>query len=391
MMEKWNLAIIFLLQTSACTSSLGYQGFTASESAATAEVASQEATNRATSLPSQTQQSTSPASASPTTNQTLGLTPIPATEPAEPLIPAGRVLYIDGNILYSIESDGLNRIQIAGTGDTHTCAWPDISRDGSRVAFSCYTREGSNAAVYVSNPDGSDLIRITSDQFSEYQPIWSPDGTKIAFRREFGLEAWDLVVIDVGDQTQTTVASSGPDRTGLVDTKFDWSPDSERLVFHDPRDDRIYMVMADGSELEMLVPEFARQPDWSPLNNQIAYSSSNGIRIHDVATNTTQTTVVGTCLLGPKWSPDGLHIVAGDCADDGLVVFDLDSSSAHRVLQSSTVLQYGWGPDSRHLLYVGRDPVRYSWSIYILDLETGTTYRVTSVEPNPFGEVVWQP
>src|SRR5215217_9113271 len=37
--------------------------------------------------------------------------------------------------------------------------------------------------IYVMNADGSAVTRLTEDPQGEYQPTWSPDGTKIAFSR----------------------------------------------------------------------------------------------------------------------------------------------------------------------------------------------------------------
>ena len=38
-----------------------------------------------------------------------------------------------------------------------------------------------NSEIYVMNPDGSKQTRITNNPSTDYEPVWSPDGTKIAF------------------------------------------------------------------------------------------------------------------------------------------------------------------------------------------------------------------
>ncbi len=50
-----------------------------------------------------------------------------------------------------------------------------VSPDGSRVAFTALDR------LYVANADGSDPMRLTSDEVGEYMPTWSPDGSRIAY------------------------------------------------------------------------------------------------------------------------------------------------------------------------------------------------------------------
>ena len=38
--------------------------------------------------------------------------------------------------------------------------------------------------IYTMNPDGSDRKQLTFGQENEREPVWSPDGTKIAFARD---------------------------------------------------------------------------------------------------------------------------------------------------------------------------------------------------------------
>src|SRR5436305_43151 len=35
--------------------------------------------------------------------------------------------------------------------------------------------------IFVINPDGTGLRNLTNDAFTDSKPVWSPDGTKIAF------------------------------------------------------------------------------------------------------------------------------------------------------------------------------------------------------------------
>jgi len=79
-----------------------------------------------------------------------------------------------------INADGSNPISLAALagGDTRVCAWPLAwSPDGTRIAFmSCHDR---GTEIYVMNADGSSLTQLTTTGGSG--PVWSADGTKIAF------------------------------------------------------------------------------------------------------------------------------------------------------------------------------------------------------------------
>ena len=49
---------------------------------------------------------------------------------------------------------------------------PVWSRDGTRIAFES-SRDG-NREIYVMNADGSGLIRLTNEPAVDRDPVWSP-------------------------------------------------------------------------------------------------------------------------------------------------------------------------------------------------------------------------
>ncbi len=56
---------------------------------------------------------------------------------------------------------------------------PVWSPDGTRIAFQS-NRDG-NAEIYVMNRDGSGIRRVTNHPLSDTTPTWSPSGNQIAF------------------------------------------------------------------------------------------------------------------------------------------------------------------------------------------------------------------
>ena len=56
---------------------------------------------------------------------------------------------------------------------------PVFSPDGTKIAFQS-NRDG-NAEIYVMNRDGSGIRRITNHPLSDTTPTWSPSGNQIAF------------------------------------------------------------------------------------------------------------------------------------------------------------------------------------------------------------------
>ena len=69
------------------------------------------------------------------------------------------------------------RVSLLGAGD----AWdPAIDTSGWRVAF--VSNEAGNDELYVVNRDGSELLRLTQNDWEwDRHPSWSPDGSEIVF------------------------------------------------------------------------------------------------------------------------------------------------------------------------------------------------------------------
>ena len=93
------------------------------------------------------------------------------------------------------------------------------SPDGSRIAFVALDR------LYVADlPDGTPR-RLTSDDVGEFQPVWSPDGSQVAY------VTWDDVA---GEGYIRRVAADGGASANLTAPGYyqqlAWSPDGERIV-----------------------------------------------------------------------------------------------------------------------------------------------------------------
>ena len=58
------------------------------------------------------------------------------------------------------------------------------SHDGKRIIFARRLTKEGKFQVYSMKADGSDLLRVTNDAFSDLYPVASPDGKKIAFQTD---------------------------------------------------------------------------------------------------------------------------------------------------------------------------------------------------------------
>jgi len=129
--------------------------------------------------------------------------------------------------IHTVNADGtgLNNLTINPHGAQDV--GPAWSPDGSRIAFSG-VRDNDWTGIYVMNPDGSNMVRLTSTQANDHSSAWSPDGTKIAFERNsdaFGVVS-DVYVMNADGSNQTPVTTGGK-----VDTfEIAWSPDGTKIL-----------------------------------------------------------------------------------------------------------------------------------------------------------------
>jgi Tol biopolymer transport system component len=147
------------------------------------------------------------------------------------------------------------------------------SRDGTRIAYTGYERgDAGDYAIYVSNADGTDVTDLTSTyldpaESSQGGPVWSPDGTLIAFSNYSNDPSTQGVYLMNADGTGIHKIADGGSPS--------WSPDGESIVFAAAAEkgNDIYSVSIDGSRLTRLTHTSAVEafPTWSPDGSQIAY------------------------------------------------------------------------------------------------------------------------
>ena len=79
--------------------------------------------------------------------------------------------------IWTMHPDGTGKTQLTNTGNNEQPSW---SPDGTRIVF-VSTRDG-NHDIYVMDADGANPTRLTNNTDTEGGPVFSPDGTKIAFQ-----------------------------------------------------------------------------------------------------------------------------------------------------------------------------------------------------------------
>ena len=97
--------------------------------------------------------------------------------------------------------------------------------DSSAIAFASH-RDG-NWEIYVAGGDGARQTRLTTRDRHDRFPLWSPDGSRIAFGSQAGTGEWDweLWVMDADGASPRRLCSGLVAKSGR-----EWSPDGTRIA-----------------------------------------------------------------------------------------------------------------------------------------------------------------
>lgn len=80
---------------------------------------------------------------------------------------------------------------------------------GGRGQIAFFSDRDGNAEIYVMNADGTDQTRLTNNSAFDWDPDWSPDGTRIAFySNRDGNPEICVMNADGTDQTRLTYNSA---------------------------------------------------------------------------------------------------------------------------------------------------------------------------------------
>ena len=218
--------------------------------------------------------------------------------------------------IWRVKPDASGLEQLTSIGENFH---PAFSPDGRKIVFSSTRDAGSNGDLYVMNADGGNQRRITNSSVSDYQPDWSPSGTRIVF-----------VSDESGTRDLWRVNPDGTERhsyAGFADSYESnprWSPDGKYVAFltdkFTPGTFNVWVIDAtSGVYTQITFPGVQLQPlAWTTDSKQVVFvydvGSSQNVYGIDVVTLESTILMSSSILNAPlepgiAFSSDGTRLI----------------------------------------------------------------------------------
>ena len=138
--------------------------------------------------------------------------------------------------------------------------------DSAKIVFA--SNRSGNLDIYLMNPDGNEVVKLTDNPAEDYAPVFSPIGEQILFvSHRDGIR--DLYVMDADGRNQEKVFSSTIDRTDPA-----WSPDGKQIVYFRYKDATLCTAKINGKDETPIAKTgtFGGDPAWSPDGKTIVFT-----------------------------------------------------------------------------------------------------------------------
>ncbi len=295
---------------------------------------------------------------------------------------SGRLVFDSPDfVLYTITAEGTGKSRITSSCGTQ----PSFSRDGRTMAF--FERDLSDGSAWVSivHRSSSTVQRLamvhgpTDAAFLTY--AWSPDGRSIAFNRS-GATGSEICIVSLADLATTQLTHDNIDFDPL------WSPDGSRILFMRTQDSIAYKWSVDCAgqnccPLTYALPKYVQGGDWSPDGVSFAFwcyeSNKAGkgmpvnVYVYSTITSTVRRLTSDSVSFMPRFIENGRRLLFSKSQGAGvdLYVMNSDGSDIARLTNHGLLVNgsYKCSPSGSKIAYLALDPLGGNFKIHLVNVD----------------------
>ena len=226
--------------------------------------------------------------------------------------------YVPGTFLVDVAGTRIRKIpettwrkdSLTGSLDRFGFMSAALSPDGSRVAYT--GRPPHDSEIRIADLDGLDVISVDHDDRYNLYPVWSPDGSRIAY-----VSDWHVTIADADGSNERRFEQS---KTRYLPT---WSSDGNWIAF-------VGSLQTQGEMSELVsyhnVLTLIR-PDGSGLTTLAAVAGVSHENQKERATANRKVAVLGALASVPAWSPDGSRIAFFQVEERSVALYTVELAS----------------------------------------------------------------
>jgi eukaryotic-like serine/threonine-protein kinase len=302
----------------------------------------------------------------------------------------------EGGDIWSVELDGGRETQLVQSAFD-----PSYSPDGTRLAFDA-SWAGARR-IWIADSTGRNPRQVTSDSSEAVvhtSPRWSPDGTKLVFRRIEKIKS-DIVVVDLNTQALTRITDDYvPDMDPV------WGPDGRSIYFSSSRGGglNLWRTELGSGGTPVGAPQQLTtgagddvEPTVAPNGSRLAFAvrgiNSDLWRLPMTSAGESAgppQPLVSTTRVESRgsWSPDGKAIAFNSdrLGEMNIWVRNKDDSTARQLTRGpGGDYQPNWSPDGRSIAFFSaRSGNADIWTVQLADGRLTQLTQDPATDTNPF-------